>query len=107
MTETEDNNKFTTITCKLETKEKLASLQGVGKGTWDELLGFLYSKMAEGTRVVGITLFDDQVEWINKNAVDISKFVQDSLDEWMYKDEEARAKIDERRLQSMKAFSEE
>ena len=111
MTETEDNNKFTTITCKLETKAKIASL-GIGKETWDDLLESLYLKMKGGSQVISIVLHDDQIKWINEHNVNLSAFVQDSLDEWMYeaKGDEGRgvrAKIDERRLQSMKAFSEE
>lgn len=99
-------NKFTGISCKPEIKEKIASL-GKGKETWDELLEFLYLKVVGNVRIVSVELFDDQVEWIRSHDINLSKFVQDSLDDWMYKSEEARAKIDERRLQSMKAFSEE
>jgi len=101
-----DNNKFTGISCKPETKERLASLR-LGMETWDELLEFLYLKATSNVRIISVELYDDQIEWIRKHNVNLSKFVQDSLDDWMYKDEEARTKIDERRLQSMKAFSEE
>ena len=99
-------NKFTGIPCKLETREKLASLR-IGKGTWDELLEFLYLKAVGNVQAISVELYDDQVEWIRKHDINLSKLVQDTLDDWMYKDEEAKAKIDERRLQSMKAFSEE
>lgn len=101
-----ENKDFTAIPCRPETKEKLASLR-IGKGTWDELLEFLYEKVIGNVQIISVELYVDQIEWVRKRDINISKFVQDSLDEWMYKDEEAKAKIDERRLQSMKAFSEE
>ena len=101
-----ENKDFTAIACRPETKEKLASLR-IGKGTWDELLEFLYLKVVGNVQTVSVELYNDQAEWIRKHDINLSKFVQDSLDDWMYKDEEVREKIDERRLQSMKAFSEE
>ena len=101
-----ENKDFTAIPCRPETKEKLASLRKE-KGTWDELLEFLYEKVAGNVQVISVELYVDQVEWIRSHDINLSKLVQDTLDEWMYKDEEVREKIDKRRLQSMKAFSEE
>lgn len=64
--------------------------------------------MEQKTQMVNVVLFTDQIRWINRCNLNLSKYVQDSLDKWMYEDpdKQVRKEIDKRREESLKNYLE-
>ena len=64
--------------------------------------------MEQKTQLVNVVLFTDQIRWMNNRNLNLSSFVQDSLDEWMYEDPDkgVRKEIEKRREEKLKSFME-